>query len=104
MSKDLLYREGYIAGYMDGVKDAVLGKVNDWRASDTASLPIKAMDISTRAYNCLAMCGCVLVKDVADLSSEAILRMRNLGPKTASEIANWLTSQGILSSAWSEYI
>ena len=58
MSKDLLYKEGYIAGCWDGVKDAVSGKVNDWQESDTASLPIKAMDISTRAYNCLAICGC----------------------------------------------
>lgn len=104
MSKDHLYRVGYIAGYWDGVKDAVSGKVNDWQASDTASLPIKAMDISPRAYNCLVMCGCVQVKDVAALSSEEIMRMRNLGSKTAFEIAHWLTMQGILSSAWSEYI
>ena len=104
MIQNPLYQKGYVTGYWDGVKDAVSGKVNDWQASDIANLPIKAMGISPRAYNCLVMCGCVQVKDVAALRSEEIMRMRNLGSKTASEIARWLTMQGILSSAWSEYV
>ena len=104
MIQNPLYQKGYVTGYWDGVKDAISGNVKDCQTSGIANLPIKAMALSSRAYNCLAQCGCVHVKDVVSLNSDAILKMRNLGPKTASEIACWLIEQGILSSAWTEYI
>lgn len=103
MRKDPLYYEGYIAGYRDGVKDAISGKTDDWQSSELGKLPIHAMAISTRACNCLVRCGCTYVEDVVALSAESIMRMRNLGRKSAAEIAPWLTEHGILCSAWSEY-
>ena len=104
MRMDPLYYKGYITGYRDGVKDAALGKVADGQSSDIGKLPIQAMGLSTRACNCLVYCGCTHVEDVIALSSYAIMSMRNLGPKTASEIARWLTEHGILCSAWAEYL
>ena len=68
------------------------------------NLPVKAMGLSSRVSNCLINSGCTHVCDVIRLSSSQIMRMRNLGSKTASEIAQWVIEHGILSSAWSEYI
>jgi len=99
-----LYMQGDIAGYSDGVRDANSGKPVDWMTSDLARLPIKAMALSSRATNCLMNYGCTRVEDVIQLSRDRIVRMRNLGPKTASEIAQWLIENGIVCTAWSEYI
>lgn len=104
MYKDSLYQKGYIEGYWDGVKDTVSGKVPNWKKTEIAGLPIKSMELSTRACNCLIHSGCTHVCDVIALSGDAILRMRNLGPKTASEIARWLIERDIFDTAWSEYI
>ena len=104
MSKDANYTKGSIAGYKDGVKDAVAGKFTDWSALELADLPVHAMAISTRAKNCLIYSGNTSVGDVLTLKSEDIMKMRNLGRKTASEIAKWLISNGFAYSAWSEYV
>lgn len=104
MGKDSLYYEGYLAGYWDGVKDAVSFKVQDCPSVHNRTLPIHAMALSTRAYNCLTHCGCVYIEDVAALNKETIRRIRNLGTKTASEIANCLIEYGILYSAWSDFL
>jgi len=104
MFEDLHYKNGYIAGYWDGVKDACCGKTTQWQAKDMINLPVKAMGLSSRASNCLINSGCTHVCDVIRLSSSQIMRMRNLGSKTASEIAQWVIEHGILSTAWSEYI
>ena len=104
MWDNLQYRNGYVAGYWDGVKDACCGKTTQWKSGDMMNLPVKAMGLSSRALNCLICNGCTNVGDVLQLSSCQIMRMRNLGPKTASEIAQWIIEKGILSTAWSEYI
>ena len=44
------------------------------------------------------------ISDVAKLSEQKIATMRNLGTKTASEIARWLDEQGISYSAWCRYL
>lgn len=94
---------GYLAGYWDGVKDSISGSVTQWQENDIGKLPIQAMGLSSRACNCLVYSGCTYVKDVIALSDDAIIRMRNMGPKTAAEIAGWMIEHGILSSAWSGY-
>ena len=104
MCRDPRYYEGYIAGYRDGVKDCISGKTEDWRFSDIGKMPVGAMGLSTRAYNCLTRYGCVNVEDVFALSKDSIMRMRNVGTKTAAEIAHWMIEHGILASAWSEYL
>ena len=104
MVNDPLYKKGYIQGYWDGIKDATSGKTTDWQRLDIVELTIQAMGISTRACNCLKNTGYTHVKDLLTLNSYDIGRMRNIGRVTASEIARWLTEQGILCTAWSEYV
>ena len=98
------YYRGYIAGYRDGIKDGSCGKSASTVESDIVNLPIQAMALSTRAKNCLSQAGCKYIEDVASLNARTIAQIRNLGAKTASEIAHWLDSHGICYSAWSEYL
>jgi len=104
MLQEDLYQKGYMAGYWDGISDAANGKTAGKMEEEMALLPIKAMGLSTRAYNCLNRAGCVSVADVAALDGYRIVTMRNLGPKTAREIAKWLQEHGIGYSAWGKYL
>ena len=99
-----VYFEGYIAGYRDGLQAAASGKELWQMQEDIRSLPIKSMDISTRAVNCLSRYGCSSIGDAANLSAHSILTMRNMGAKTASEIARWLNEHGICGTAWQSYL
>jgi DNA-directed RNA polymerase alpha subunit len=90
------YRKGYLQGYRAGYQDAKEGKSGIVMDSDAvAEIPIGAMGLSTRAYNCLFFAGCRYASDVAGLSGSQILQMRNLGKVTAKEIAGVLEKLGI---------
>ena len=102
-TQDQNHFNGYLAGYQDGLRDAASGKVCQMQ-EDFLSLPVRSMNLSTRAFNCLSRNGCSSIGDVAKLSDYAILTMRNLGPKTAAEVANWLNAHGICSTAWHRYL
>ena len=104
MRTEPLYMRGYLAGYWDGVRDSVSGTVMQWHENDIGQLPVQAMGLSSRACNCLIYSGCVYIKDAVALSDDTIMRMRNMGPKTAAEIAGWMIEHGIFSSAWSGYL
>ena len=104
MAKDEQYRRGYAAGYADGVRDVQQSKVKTVKDSTVAGYPVKGMEISQRAINCLSAAGCVTVLDVAELSEYQIATMRNLGKITAHEIACWFLENGITNSAWSNYL
>lgn len=99
-----LYYKGYLKGYQDGVRDALQGKTSQITKHDISQLPVKAISLSTRAQNCLTRAGCNCVADVAALSDQKIAAMRNLGTKTASEVARWLDANGIRYSAWNKYL
>ena len=101
ISQGNMYYEGYTAGYRDGFHAAVSKVAYD---QELTALPIKALFLSTRAYNCLSRAGCVCVADVAALSESTIATMRNLGSKTASEVARQLAVHGIIHTAWSAYL
>lgn len=101
---DDLYQKGYMAGYWDGVSDAANGKAVSKIEGELEMLPINAMNLSTRAYNCLNRAGCESIADVVALDGYRIATMRNLGPKTACEIAKWLQEHGIGYSAWGKYL
>ena len=103
VQKDIYYK-GYIAGYKDGIQDGIRGKSITEIDNDICKLPIKAMNLSTRAYNCLIRAGCVYISDVVSISDRTIETIRNLGTKTASEIASCLHGHGITYSAWSKYL
>ena len=102
--QDDLYYKGYVAGYRDGIEDALNGRNTAADEKDILNLPIQAMPLSKRANNCLHLAGCTYIADVTALSEHTIATMRNLGTKTASEIAHWLDAQGICYSAWNKYL
>lgn len=102
-AQDDLYYKGYIAGYRDGISDAASGVTTKMIESDIANLRIKAMALSTRAHNCLLRAGCAYISDVMAFNEHTITTTRNIGAKTASEIARWLDEHGICYSAWSKY-
>ena len=98
------YRKGYVAGYRDGLKAAAQGKTEENPLGDIPDLPIDRMAISARARNCLIHAGCHYTSDLVKLRDERIATMRNLGPKSAAEIAQWLDQHGIHYSAWCTYL
>lgn len=104
VNQDERYYQGYMAGYWDGVSDTLNNRSVMPVSGDLMTLPIKAMNVSTRARNCLSGSGCKNITDVASLSEQTIMTMRNLGTKTASEIAQWLLAHGIHCSAWTKYL
>ena len=91
--------------YKQTIQDAKEGKSGIVLESDAvAELPIGAMGLSTRAYNCLFFAGCRFVSDVVRLRGEQILQMRNLGKVTAAEIAGALENLGIRGTDWDLYL
>lgn len=102
--QDDMYYKGYIAGYRDGIRDAAYGKTMNETEQDIMNLPVRSMNISMRAYNCLIRVGCSYVADIAVLSGQKIAVARGLGPKTASEIARWLDDHGICYTERSVYL
>lgn len=84
-----LYK-AYVSGYRDGVADAYSGKAKNGISNDPSKIPVPVMGLTARARNCLLMAGCNTAADILALDDDAVRRMRNLGPKTASEIAHWL--------------
>ncbi len=97
MEQGKSYRQGYLAGYRDGVAAGQAGKTAEPELPD---LPVDALGLSARARNCLRAAGCERVADVARLSAEAIYRMRGLGRLGADEIARSLHDHGILLTDW----
>lgn len=104
MVMDDRYRNGYLAGYFDGVRDAAGGKLKAGSAESIEQYPAKAMGISQRAINCLTVAGCEFVSDVVGLTEFQIATMRNVGKVTAKEIACWMIQNGIVNSAWSKFL
>lgn len=102
--QDRLVLKGYLEGYKDGFRDGKNGIKREEQCGEFKVLPINMMPLSTRARNCLTAAGCVSVADVADLEESKIARIRNLGKKTAKEIAIWLVENGIFDSAWCLYL
>lgn len=98
------YKQGYQDGYQDGLKDSKTGKHIESQENGIAQIPIEAMEITTRAYNCLTRMGCRSVSDLLSLNNKDLQTARRLGIKTAMEIAHWLDSNGFHHTAWSRYM
>ncbi len=54
--------------------------------STSEGAPLKVLDLSTRAYNCLRRAGVCTVAELASLTDEQILNIRQVGVKTLAEI------------------
>ncbi len=96
--KEGIFMEGYRAGFLDGLaaKDRDFPKDLD--------LPVEALELTVRPLNCLRVQGCRRVGEVANLDRDAILRMRNLGAKSADEIARALHRFRIFGTPWDAFL
>ena len=98
------YYKGYMAGYRDGLREAADGKTEMAMRGDILDRPVEELGLSTRAYNCLTRAGCVSVADIAALDAYTVASLRNMGAKTAAEIARCLVAHGVRSGAWLTYL
>ncbi len=99
--QEKIYRQGYLAGYRDGLAAGQAGKTAE---PELPELPLEALGLSARAVNCLHAYNCRRVADVARLSAETIGRMRGLGKLTADEIARSLHAHEVLLTAWDAFL
>ena len=50
--------------------------------------------LSIRTYSCLKLAGIGSVKDIAELTFDDLMKMRNLGRKSLGEIISYMQEQG----------
>lgn len=98
------YKVGYAQGYKDGNADGKNGVEQPSISEELLNHPIDSMGLSVRAFNCLLRARCERVADVVRLSEYQIQTLRNLGPKSACEIACALRDLGIPNTNWAAYI
>lgn len=98
------YAEGYKMGYKNGDHDARKNVEAPKIPDEMLNLPIEALGLSVRAFNCLKAARCELIGDVFRLDEERIIRMRNLGKISADEIARALHKREIKGTAWDGFL
>jgi len=59
------------------------------------SVPIEDLDLSVRSYNCLRRAGKITLDDIAKMSRQELMRIRNLGRACGAEIEHVLRNRGI---------
>lgn len=98
------YKTGYDQGYNDGYEDGKNGVEKPVISEELLNHPIDSMGLSVRAFNCLLRARCERVGDVVRMSEYQIQTLRNLGAKSANEIACALRDMGISNTNWASYI
>lgn len=98
------YTHGYKAGYEMGRTDERIGREQSYADNPDMDLTIENLNLSTRAYQCLRKLGCHRIGDVAQKEADDIWRTRNMGKKTADEIARSLRDHGIHNTDWDQFI
>lgn len=102
------YNKGYSKGYRDGYRhgrtDAENNVAFSYGPEDLLSQPIQYLNLSTRAQQCMFGFGCKTVGDIVRLTEEQIMRTRNLGKKSADEIARKLNAAGAKGSPWDQFL
>ena len=97
------YERGFRHGYQKAIEDFMNGELSTTIPTEIAQLPLDAVNLSSRARNCLQFIGCRCLADVCNLSETQIAMMRNLGKKTSAEIAEVLEDHGLCHTHWSKY-
>ena len=97
------YERGFRHGYQKAIEDLMNGEPSTMIPTEIAQLPLDAVNLSSRARNCLHYAGCRCLADVCGLSEIQISMMRNLGKKTSAEIAEVLEDHGLCHTHWSKY-
>ena len=61
----------------------------------TLQTPISELDLTVRSYNCLKRAGKETLRDIAEMTEDELLRVRNLGRKSAVEVVDCLKKYGL---------
>lgn len=70
-------------------------KLQETVENSLLSLPIKELELSVRSENCLLRAGIKTVGDLVQRTPEELLKIRNLGRKSLSEIQDKLSKLGL---------
>ncbi len=95
------YLDAYRAGFLDGL---AAGQAGETQMPQFTDLPIEALGLSARPLNALRAHGCTRIADMLRLSEKNIFSMRQLGKKSADEVARSLRTQGIFPTAWDSFL
>ena len=102
------YNKGFSKGYADGYRHGRMDQENNIAHSfgpdDLLAQPVEYLNLSTRAQQCLFLRGCETVGDIVRLTEETIRTTRNLGKKSADEIARKLQAVGAKGSDWDQFL
>lgn len=104
------YQRGFLAGYAAGYQactnDSINGCYHPPFDEDIMNLPLEALNLSSRAYNIFRSKEYPRIRDIVSLDADSIHAMRNLGVKTADEIARALQIAGVRieHTAWHQYL
>lgn len=103
-ARGLLFDE-YVRGYNAGFEDAEKGGTNYVSSYHSHHLNMEDLDLSVRSFNCLKRAGINTLEDIINITNpDAIMRIRNLGRKSAVEIAEKLLRLGICNEAWASIL
>lgn len=98
------YRLGYEKGYENCAADMENGVTREGYDVSVLHMPIDSMDLDVRPYNCLLRAGCQTVGDCVRMDYDKIRRIRNLGIKSARQIAQALQQMEITHTAWDRFL
>ena len=88
------FQKGYDQGYQNGMKDAREGNLPEDSAEEILNLPLEALGLSMRTYNCLAA-SIRTVRDLTQRNLEDLCCYRNLGPKGMRELLRIMNRLGV---------
>ena len=98
------FSKGYAEGYRHGRADQENNVNYSYGPEDLMAQPVEYLNLSTRAQQCLFYRNCETVGDVVRLTEDTIRTTRNLGKKSADEIARKLHAAGAKGSAWDQFL
>ncbi len=110
------YEKGYKNGYNDGYKDGHSGLEKEKNFSlrqgkselknlnDFPHIVLEDLPITTRAYNCLHRYGLKTLRDVAVISPEELINIRNLGSVSYLEVTELLSKYGVNKEPYIKYL
>ena len=102
---DSQYKKGYKDGYTKGLNDAKNHKDEMGNRDTFLEKSIESVELSIRAYNCLKQAGVDTINDLLNFNDiESIYKIRNLGRKSAIEIAKKLYELGIYGTEWEKLL
>ncbi len=112
------YKEGYAEGAKIGYNQIEKAKEFSARQGDSDLKDIKELPhilledlatsetlrLSIRAYNCLHNCGLRTLRDVAALPPNELIRIRNMGTSTFTNVVDVLASFGVDKEPYSKWL